>query len=375
MIEKNFITNHNIDIDILQSKRPQTEYKIQYIKEYVLYWLKISVNRQNIKFINFIDCMCNAGIYQDEDFCTSIEVLKLFIKEAPCFPEKKFYLYLNDFNEERIRVTQTIVNIFLNKEEISNVFVSYDTKDVNEYINDFSLFDKTLNSSSSSILFVDPYNMRSVKINAIREFIKKYYCEVIFNVITSDFNRNKTDHKIFELLENKYEITSVDKLMNFIIKRLKIGKMKYCFSYSFYSMKNLEIYQILFLTPNIRGLEKLKEALRLVFKGMEKYKNKSNIIQAQGELFTLDESNVEENVLLNCGKETQTALCQYYSGQTISFKEIECFVLEKSVLADYHIIKYVLEPLIKENKIRKCNITSRKSNFKDDEYEFYQIQS
>lgn len=246
---------------------------------------------------------------------------------------------------------------------------------MNEYINDFSLFDKTLNSSSSSILFVDPYNMRSVKINAIREFIKKYYCEVIFNVITSDFNRNKTDHKIFELLENKYEITSVDKLMNFIIKRLKIGKMKYCFSYSFYSMKNLEIYQILFLTPNIRGLEKLKEALRLVFKGMEKYKNKSNIIQAQGELFTLDESNVEENVLLNCGKETQTALCQYYSGQTISFKEIECFVLEKSVLADYHIIKYVLEPLIKENKIRKCNITSRKSNFKDDEYEFYQIQS
>lgn len=62
MFEKNFITNHNIDIDILQSKRPQTEYKIQYIKEYVLYWLKISVNRQNIKFINFIDCMCNAGI-------------------------------------------------------------------------------------------------------------------------------------------------------------------------------------------------------------------------------------------------------------------------------------------------------------------------
>lgn len=67
MRNKTLIDELDIDVQSLQAKKPQTEYKIQYIREYVLYWLKVSVNRDNIENINFIDCMCNAGIYQDGD--------------------------------------------------------------------------------------------------------------------------------------------------------------------------------------------------------------------------------------------------------------------------------------------------------------------
>lgn len=367
MTSENLIEILNIDTKILQEKKPQTEYKIKYVREYVLYWLKVSVNRPNITHINFIDCMCNAGIYKDGDLCTSIEVLKLFIAEAKYHTQINFQLFLNDYNKERITVLKRIINYHLEQEKLHNIFIFYSENDVNDYITNFALFDSCLLNDASNILFVDPYDLRTVKIDSIRMFVQKYYCEVIFNVMTSDFNRNKDDNRIFEVLGNKYDICSVDKLMAFIVKRLKIGKMKYCFSYSFNNIKNSEIYQILFITPNIRGLEKLKEALRFIFKGMEEYKNKHS--DSQGELFTIEDSNIEENVLLNCGKKTQTDLLNLFNEQKISYKQIESFVLEKSVLAEQHIIRYILQPLIESGKIHKCNISGKKSNFKQDEYE------
>lgn len=367
MLNENLIKILNIDTKILQEKKAQTEYKIKYVREYVLYWLKVSVNRPNIRYINFIDCMCNAGIYKDGDLCTSIEVLKLFMAEAKYHTQIHFQLFLNDYNNERIAILKTIVNYYLEQERIHNIFIFYGENDVNDYITNFTLFDSYLLYEASNILFVDPYDLRTVKINSLRAFVQKYYCEVIFNVMTYDYIRNKNDNRIFEVLGNRYDINSVEKLMAFIIKRLKIGKMKYCFSYSFNNLKNSEIYQILFITPNIRGLEKLKEALRFVFKGMEEYKNRPS--DSQGELFTLEDSNVEENVLLNCGKKTQMDLLNSFNEQRISYEQIEAFVLEKSVLAERHIIKYILQPLIENTKIQKCNISGKKNNFKQDEYE------
>ena len=94
MNDDNIIEILDINTLLLQPKKEQTEYKIKYVREYVLYWLKVSANRTNIKNINFIDCMCNAGIYKDGDLCTSIEVLQLFILEAKnhrlLFEERNF---------------------------------------------------------------------------------------------------------------------------------------------------------------------------------------------------------------------------------------------------------------------------------------------
>lgn len=368
MTNDNIINVLNIDITSLQPKKQQTEYKIKYVREYVLYWLKVSVNRPNIKYINFIDCMCNAGIYKDGDLCTSIEVLQLFITEAKYHTQIKFQLFLNDYNRERISIQKKIIDYYMEREGCNNISVFYDYKDVNEYITNFQTFDRYLLNDASNILFVDPYDLRTVRIDSIRIFIQKYYCEIIFNVMTYDFTRNKNDNRIFEMLGNNYAITSVNQLMSFIIERLRTGSMAYCFPFSFNNVKNSEIYQILFITPNIKGLEKLKEALRSIFKGMEKYKN--NPPKIQGELFSLDDSNVEENVLLNCGKETQDEMLNFFRGKRISYKQIERFVLEKSVLAEHHIIRYILQPLLQEGKIYKCNITVNKSNFKQDEYKF-----
>ena len=64
-----------IDSSAIQSKKEQTTYKIRYVTRYVRQWAIIEAGRKTISQINFIDCMCNAGIYKDGDFCTGMEVL------------------------------------------------------------------------------------------------------------------------------------------------------------------------------------------------------------------------------------------------------------------------------------------------------------
>lgn len=76
---QNIINKYN---KFLDKKKPQTTNKIKYVKSYVENWLRVLCNAKYTEGINFIDCMCNAGVYKDGDFCTSIEVLKLFIVSA-----------------------------------------------------------------------------------------------------------------------------------------------------------------------------------------------------------------------------------------------------------------------------------------------------
>lgn len=62
----------------LTKKKQQTKKKIEYVSEYVRLWALVMLERADIDTLNFIDCMCNAGVYQDGDCCTSIEVLQIF---------------------------------------------------------------------------------------------------------------------------------------------------------------------------------------------------------------------------------------------------------------------------------------------------------
>ena len=356
-----------VNIKYLDEKKDQTTYKIKYIQEYAKLWIIVSTQRSNVKNINFIDCMCNAGIYKDGDLCTAMEVLSLFVQYADRFPFYIFNLFLNDNDSNRVESTKIIAKKILNGKHFSNINVYFSNTDVNQYLTTFSNFDIKLKDAPSTLNFIDPYNFGDVKLDSIRSFINRYYCEVAFNLFTSDFVRNKTDPRIKKCLGVDIDFSSKEEFVEYVISKLKISSIKFAFPFVFKISTNTELYQILFLTPNLRGLEKLKEALRFVFKGMEEYKNTP--FNPQGELFTLEDSNIEENVLLNCGKKTQTDLLHFFEKQRISYKQIESFVLEKSVLAEHHIIRYIILPLIESGKIHKCNTSGKKSNFKQDEYE------
>ena len=64
LVPMDFLTTNK---ELLDEKKPQTTYKIEYVSKYVEKWLCIMSNVDEVKNINFIDCMCNAGIQHNKD--------------------------------------------------------------------------------------------------------------------------------------------------------------------------------------------------------------------------------------------------------------------------------------------------------------------
>lgn len=93
-----------IDKQFLDEKKQQTSKKVQYVSEYITQWAHISTVRNEVNYITFIDCMCNAGVYKDGDLCTSMCVLQTFIDLARRNPHKKYRLMLNDKDKERVAI-------------------------------------------------------------------------------------------------------------------------------------------------------------------------------------------------------------------------------------------------------------------------------
>ena len=112
-----------------------TRHKIKYISDYINNWLYVVENHPESKYINFIDCMCNAGIYNDGTLSTAIEVLKLFKIHSANHPGKIYNLFLNDIDSSRIKVIgQLIQKLNIGATSIK---IYYDNMDVNTYLKSF----------------------------------------------------------------------------------------------------------------------------------------------------------------------------------------------------------------------------------------------
>lgn len=358
-----WIDELGINSKILDSKKQQTDYKIKYVTRYIQLWLFVNSNRSKITDLNFIDCMCNAGIYQDGDLCTAAEVLTLFIEAAQKHPDKQFNLFVNDHSEPRMKICKLVLNKILGGFTSPNLIIYYHVSDVNDYLLNFKLFDTHM-GFASTVLFVDPYDFGTVKIDHLTAFISKYYCEVIFNFFISDYVRNGVDARIRECI-GEVNITNKDELVSHIVKSIKVGKMKYVFSYKFKTSKNTELYQIIYVTPHPKGLEKLKDALWEIFNGQFFHRNH----EIDSDQFTfLTEQDDRESLLNMHSCEARALVFKRFSGETVEYKQIDLFLLENTMMQTSNFIRYIIKPMISEGKIIKHGTQKNRNNYKNDQY-------
>lgn len=363
-----------IDDSVLDEKGEQTTYKIKYVTRYVRQWALIEVNRKEIQQINFIDCMCNAGVYKDGDACTALEVIGIFNELAKQFPSKRFVVYLNDINSKRIDNFNKIYQKHIVPQKSLNLLVYLKDKDVKDYL------DMIIASSQNkqglfaygkcNLIYVDPYNFGTVQISKLHNILEKNYCELLFNLFTSDYVRNiaKDTGRIQKCLGG-FKPATKDEFINYVVNELRVGHIQYTFAYSFHTVKNVELYQILYATPNIRGLEVLKDSLWDVFDGEEFHRNHAPKISDVEQISMFDDEDPKEQRLREYAQEARRIICEEFKGQIVEYAVIEQKILEETMLKDSQIIEPVLKPLIDEEKIRKCN-NVRKTNFKKDSYAF-----
>ena len=353
--------------DKLTKKKQQTTKKIEYVSEYVRLWAFVMLERDDIHTLNFVDCMCNAGVYHDGDCCTAVEVLQIFSSLAEKYPHKNFRIWCNDNDPEKIEVLKRVLSLFPKKQQIQ-VFGS--RLDVNEYLDrlcqNSDLAKQMFKHGATTILYVDPFDFGTVEIPKVSAVLQKHYCELLFNFFISDYVRNihQDAGRIAKCLGGE-RIETKDDLIAYMRTQLRVGHIKHLFSYQFRTEKNVELYQIVFATPSSRGLEKLKEALWKVFKGAEFHRNHTDNDQIC--LFTAKDD--EDCSLHTYATEAKTLLCQKYMGQTVSWNDLELFLIEHTMLKETQIIRYVLRPLIETGAIKKHNLYG-KSNYKADSYTF-----
>lgn len=361
-----------IDVSALDDKKEQTTYKIKYVTRYVMQWAIIEAGRKEIQQISFVDCMCNAGIYKDGDACTALEVINIFNDLAKTYPAKDFVVYLNDYDEKRVNIFKKILRSCI--VPAKNLYAKIQNIDVNLYLDtiannrqkNYELF----GYGGCTLLYVDPYNFGTVQISRLQNILKNNYCELLFNLFTSDYVRNiaKDSGRIQNCLGG-FKPATKDEFIDYVVNALRIGPIQYTFAYSFHTMKNVELYQILYATPSIRGLEVLKDSLWDVFDGVEFHRNHAPKTSDIEQISMFDDEDPKEQRLREYAQEAKRIVCEEFQSQTVEYAVIEQKILEETMLKDSQIIEPVLKPLIAEEKIKKCN-NVRKSNFKKDSYSF-----
>ena len=347
-----------------------TKHKIDYISDYVYNWSIVGVNFPECTQINFIDCMCNAGIYKDSTLTTSMRTLQIFVQHAKKYPNKMFNLFLNDYDSKRIEVIKKLSSK-INSESLKNINIITENMDVNEFLDTFnSKYSQCLGYGAFTILFVDPYNFGTVKIKKLQEFSDKNYSEIIFNYFSSDYTRNKNNlfalakkesiKKSMEDVPGYYEKMTDIQVMNLIQDYFKTSKIKYSFAYQFRTKKNVPLYSIIYSTPNIRGLEKIKDSFWKVFDGNSfflNYEENDNVLEKTQQIQLFDDKNINE---LYYSKEAQDKLIEKYQTKEVSYDNINIYILENTMLKKGQIIRDVIKPLVENGKIIKRDIKSKK---------------
>mgnify|MGYP000037158857 FL=1 len=277
-------------------------------------------------------------------------------------------VFLNDLREDRINNFISIINGTVKKSKNLKIFTAH--ADVNYILDDIAnatpLHRELFKYGSCSLIYVDPYSFGTVQIPKLHNILKDNYCELLFNFFTSDFNRNKNQdrgriQRCLGDLKPKDRKQGVDD----VVRALKVGKIKYVYLYSFRTVTNAELYQILYATPSLKGLKALKDSIWDVFDGEEYHRNHCD--SGQLSMFTTEDIkalNLQEYEL-----EAQNIVYEAFKGKTVPFLKIEEKILVETMLRSSQIIKHVLKPMIAEGKVRKHN-DAGKTNFTEDNYTF-----
>jgi three-Cys-motif partner protein len=254
--------------------------KFELIEAYVKEWAPKLLNYHKCNGIVFIDCMCNSGLYKDDNgrviFGSPIRIAKLIYDMMKKYPKKEAWLYFNDLSHEKIELlTEHLPG------DTDNFHIKKSFGDGNDLLKSIAN-DLQSNSKLNYLLVYDPYDA-SVDWTAIEPFLCNWG-EVIINHMVSDPIRGVMQAKR-DITIKKYErtyLTKINDLIHFgsdksayedriqeIIEELRGDNYRkyYIASFPFFNKKNTLVYNLLHCSENIKGFRLFKKTAWKTFGG------------------------------------------------------------------------------------------------------------
>ena len=92
--------------DVISKASLHTIKKFELIEEYIKSWAQKLMLNDACNGLIFIDCMCNSGVYTDNNGMlvegTPVRVSKALLDVARTYTEKMVHIYLNDKEKSRV---------------------------------------------------------------------------------------------------------------------------------------------------------------------------------------------------------------------------------------------------------------------------------
>lgn len=275
---------------LLEEAKPHTIKKFEIINTYVADWSRKILGYGDSKGVVYIDCMCNAGMYRDEQGRevkgTAIlvaETLKNTIKD---YPGKKAVLFFNDLDPKKIDCLKEYIKKF-DLENDSQFTIITANRDRDEFIVNLARVMRGKAYGYNTLLVYDPYNA-TLNWDAISPYINRWG-EVIINHMVSDTARGAKQAKrqkvkekyqetyqqaISKIIEAGTDRAKLDELIFEVIKeRASDNYDTFIASFPFFNRKNSVIYNLIFCTHHIEGIKLFKKKAWQAFGGKSSLKD------------------------------------------------------------------------------------------------------
>ncbi|WP_270597985.1 three-Cys-motif partner protein TcmP [Enterococcus asini] len=267
-----------------------TKNKINFMKRYIGAWYN-KVLRNGYEGVFFIDCMCNAGLYNDsgELFAgTSQEAMKSFLNQGNgAYSDKIFKILVNDIDSNRVLCQECVWNRCVSDIGAkANVLFDSKNKDVSDFLRTDAIvaLREAEQNNYHVLLFYDPYNAK-IDWNGLAPFLKSKKADIILTHFMSDPTRGINQAKTEEA-KKKYSETyglPFEKLVMesetinktfFFRQRVKAQISKFTSKYVSYgpifNSKNRVLYDIVLISRAEVSRDLLKRNLYLEYRDIQK---------------------------------------------------------------------------------------------------------
>lgn len=267
---------------VIDTANPHTIKKFELIETYVKGWSQKLLNYPECSGIVFIDCMCNSGVYFDNDgglvYGTPIRVSLILSEAMQKYPGKQANLYFNDLSGDKIAKLREYL-----PRDTDNFHIHTTSGDGNSFLKSFRLPPRT-----NFLLVYDPYEA-TIDWDALEPFLNNWG-EVIINHMVHDAIRGIPQAKkpavkikyeetykanFSDLLQLKSDRDAFEKLVHNIISEQQhsTNRNYYVSSFPFFNRTNNLVYKLIHHTSNIEGFKLFKTTAWKTFGGKSSGKN------------------------------------------------------------------------------------------------------
>jgi three-Cys-motif partner protein len=341
-------------LDTIWNLEPHTAKKHEILRRYFEAWLPIMA-RWNGRVV-YIDGFAGPGRYSKGEDGSPVVVLKAARDHTYPTQSELVCIFVEDARDRCVHLKSVLDAEFSSLPSRIQWHVVHGKFD--EHLTKiFRLLESQARAVAPTLVFIDPFGFSHTPFRTISNILKNSRCEVLVNFMYEEVNRflsvekHATDYdELFGSSEWRSVLDiSGPEVRRKVIHDIYLRQLKtaahYVHSFEMLNKGNSTDYFLFFATNNLKGLEKMKEAMWKV-DGTGSFQF-SDHVEAQGllSLFS-DHPNLAP---------LREAILNSFRGKRVTIEDLRDWVIAETEFLPAHLKKPVLAPMEKAGEVRVVN--------------------